>query len=627
MALTLGKRALVLASSFAVILAANAGHADAAAPAPKPSPPKATAAAAPGTVTRDPSAAQRADALQSSTAAAASGVAATPYLGWSSWSWESTKYPGGGTNWLTEKNLLKQVDALATTLKPYGYQYVNIDAGWSASPDWIFSFDENGREAADPQRFPHGMKWVADYIHAKGLKAGIYLPVGLELLAYRDGKTPIADAPGCTTADIVYPDLRKTNGWDTAYKIDFSKPCAQKYIDSYAKLIAGWGYDFLKVDGVGPGSFRSGDNYDNRTDVAAWRAAIDKTGRPIHFELSWSLDRNYAADWKKYANGWRIDTDVECYCDTLVSWDSSVKVRWDEVPGWTPWAGPGGFNDLDSLDVGNGTIDGLTDAERQSYMTLWAISASPLFTGDDLTKLDAYGLSLLTNREVLAVDQQGIPARPVTPTSTAQVWGAKNKDGSYTVALFNLGSFPATVGADWSSFSFGGRATVRDLWQRRDLGVRDGGISATLPAHGSKLFRVTPRGDHPKVATYEAEAATNTLAEGAAAADCPNCSGGKKVGGLYNGGAVRINKVTVPRTGTYRVNIRYVSGDPRSATVSANGQDPVTYAFPSSGGWDLPATATVSLRLHAGANTIEFDSSTPVYSPDIDKIEVPLTVR
>jgi alpha galactosidase A-like protein/alpha galactosidase C-like protein/carbohydrate binding protein with CBM35 domain len=610
MALTSGRRALVLAGALVVLLP---GTADAAAPAPVP---RATSSAAPSTVTR-------ADALRSSTASAAAGVAATPYLGWSSWSWESTKYPGGGQKWLTEPNLLKQVDALATTLKPYGYRYVNIDAGWSATPDWVFHFDANGREEADPQRFPHGMKWVADYIHAKGLKAGIYLPVGLEIAAYRDGRTPIADAPGCTTEDIVYPDLRTTNGWDSAYKIDFSDPCGQKFIDSYAKLIAGWGFDFLKVDGVGPGSFKSGDNYDNRADVAAWRAAIDRTRRPIHFELSWSLDRNHAADWKKYGNGWRIDTDVECYCDTLVSWDSSVKVRWDEVPGWTPWAGPGGWNDLDSLDVGNGAIDGLTEAERQSYLTLWAISAAPLYTGDDLTRLDAFGRSLLTNREVLAIDQQGIPSRPVTPTGTGQVWGARNSDGSYTVALFNLGSFPATVGADWSSFGFAGRADVRDVWQRRDLGTRDGGISAPLPAHGSRLFTVRPRLDRPKVTTYEAESAANTLAEGAAVADCASCSGGRKVGSLYNGGALRINKVTVPRTGTYRVNFRYLTGDARSATVSANGQNPVTYAFGSSGGWDLPATVTISLNLHAGANTVEIDSSTPTYSPDIDRIEVP----
>jgi hypothetical protein len=471
------------------------------------------------------------------------------------------------------------------------------------------------------------MKSVADHIHAKGLKAGIYLPVGLEKGAYGGGKVPIWNASGCTTADIVYPDLRTTNGWDSAYKLDFTKPCAQKYIDSQAQMLAGWGYDFLKLDGVGPGSFKSGDNYNNIPDVATWHNAIAATGRPIHFELSWSLDRNYAADWKKYSNGWRIDTDVECYCNTLVTWNNSVKIRWDDVPAWTPWAGPGGWTDLDSLDVGNGQMDGLSTDERQSYMTLWAISSAPLYTGDDVTKLDAYGASLLTNQEVIAVDQQGIPARPVTPTGPAQVWGAKNADGSYTVALFNMGSFPAQVTANWSSFGFGGTATVRDLWQHKDLGVHDGAISEQLPAHGSRLFKVTPKGGTLKMAGYEAEASTNTLVGGAAVAGCANCSGGAKVGNLYNGGALRINGITVPKAGTYQVNIRYVTGDTRSATVSANGQNAVTLAFPSSGGWDIPATVTVPVQLHAGTNTIEIDSTTPVYSPDIDKVEVPLTVR
>jgi hypothetical protein len=310
-----------------------------------------------------------------------------------------------------------------------------------------------------------------------------------------------------------------------------------------------------------------------------------------------------------------------------VTWNNSVKIRWDDVPAWTPWAGPGGWNDLDSLDVGNGQMDGLSEDERQSYMTLWAISSAPLYTGDDLTKLDAYGVSLLTNTEVIAVDQQGIPARPVTPTGTAQVWGTKNADGSYTIALFNMGSFPAQVTANWSSFGFGGSATVRDLWQHKDLGGHDDAISATLPAHGSRLFKVTPKGGTLKMASYEAEASTNTMVGGAAVASCANCSGGAKVGNLYNGGAVRINDVTVAKTGTYQVNIRYTTGDPRSATVSANGQNAVTLAFPPSGGWGTPATLTVALQLHAGTNTIEIDSTTPVYSPDIDKVEVPLTVR
>jgi hypothetical protein len=621
--------AAAVAATLAVILGVGAYPAQAAGPGPKPSP--AHTSAAPGTITKDPSAADRAAAQKAADAAAADGIAARPHMGWSSWSLQATQYPGvnpnGNASWLNEANVLRQIDALATKLKPYGYEYVNIDAGWSTSYDWTFHFDQYGREIASPERFPHGMKYVADAIHAKGLKGGIYLAVGLAKPAYNNGTTPIWNAPGCTTADIVYPDLRTTNGWDSSYKIDFTQPCAQKYIDSQAQLLADWGFDFLKLDGVGPGSFRNGDNYNNIPDVAAWQAAIAKTGRPIHFQLSWSLNRDHAADWKRYSNGWRIDTDVECYCGTLVTWNNSVKIRWDDVPAWTPWAGPGGWNDLDSLDVGNGQMDGLNQDERQSYTTLWAISAAPLYTGDDLTKLDAYGLSLLTNREVIAVDQQGIPARPVTPTGPAQVWGMKNADNSYTIALFNMGSLSAQVTANWSSFGFGGGADVRDLWQHTGLGVHDNSISATLPAHGSRLFKVTPKSGAVKMAGYEAEASAHTLVNGASVAGCANCSGGTKVGNLYNGAAIRINNVTVPKTGVYPVNIRYVTGDPRSATVSANGQNAVTLAFPPSGGWDIPATLTVPMLLHAGTNTIEIDSTTPVYSPDIDKVEVPLNAQ
>jgi hypothetical protein len=611
---------LILVPGPARAAAAGAGGA----PGPKPSP----TASAPNTVTRDPSAVQRAAAGRAAAAAAADGIAATPLMGWSSWSLQSTQYPGvnpnGGASWLNEANLFKQIPPFVKTLKPAGYNYMNIDAGWSTSYDWTFHFDGYGREMADPVRFPHGMKYVADTLHANGINAGIYLAVGLSKVAYgEDGATPVFGAPGCTLADIVYPDKRTTNGWDSSYKIDFSRPCAQKYIDSYAQLIAGWGYDFLKLDGVGPGSFKSGDNYNNVADVQAWKAALARTGRPIRLLVSWSLDRNYAADWKANSNGWRIDTDVECYCATLVTWNNSVKIRWDDVPAWTPWTGPGGWNDLDSVDVGNGEMDGLSKDERQSYLTLWAISAAPLYTGDDLTKLDAYGISLLTNREVIAIDQQGIPARPVTPAGTAQVWGMQNKDGSYTIALFNMGSFPATVAANWTSFGFAGRADVRDVWAGRNIGGHDGGISAVVPSHGTRLFRVTPRGTGTGTTAYEAESAVNTMVPGAAVADCANCSGGKKVGNLYNGGALAFNGIRVSRSGTYQVNIRYVSGDPRSATVSANGQNPLNLAFPSSGGWDIPATATVPLYLHAGTNTIEFDSSSVTYSPDVDRIEVP----
>ncbi|MFF0969891.1 alpha-galactosidase D [Streptomyces sp. NPDC003703] len=561
-------------------------------------------------------------------AATAPALAAKPFMGWSSWSMQSSKYPGlnpdGDYSYLTEANVLKQTNALAAKLKKYGYTYVNIDAGWWRDNAWKPGFDRYARQQADPVRFPHGMKAVADAVHAKGLKAGIYLPVGLEKEAYDGGRAPVWHADGCTTADIVYADLRTTNGWDSAYKLDLSRPCAQKYIDSQARLLADWGYDFLKLDGVGPGSGKGGDQYDNVADVAAWHRALAATGRPVHLEVSWSLDIGHAADWKKYTDGWRIDTDVECYCNTLVSWENSVDDRFDDAPAWTRHAGPGGWSDLDSLDVGNGPMDGLTDAERQTYATLWAVAKSPLYTGDDLTRLDSYGLSLLTNREVIAVDQgDGPPAHPVTALDPQQVWAAENPDGTYTVALFNLADAPAAVTADFAALGFTGRAAVRDLWNHQDLGTHRDKITEALPAHGSRLFTLTPRGTTAVTSTaHEAEASANTLSGSASVADCAACSGGKKVGNLYLGGRLTVNDVVVDRPGTYQVKVAYVSGDARSVQVSANGGGAVRHRFPSTGDWGTPGTVTVPVVLKAGGNTLTFDSGSD-YAPDIDRVDVP----
>ncbi|WP_151484437.1 alpha-galactosidase D [Streptomyces albicerus] len=584
----------------------------------------AMAATLPAAQAATPTATATAD---SEAVAGVAGVAAKPYMGWSSWSMQSSKYPGlnpdGDYSYLTEKNVLKQADALAAKLKPYGYEYVNLDAGWWRDQDWTPQFDQYARQKADLGRFPRGMKAVADHIHGKGLKAGIYLPVGLEKEAYGDGKIPIWNADDCTTADIVHGDLRTTNGWDSAYKLDYSNPCAQKYVDSQARLFADWGYDFLKLDGVGPGSGKSGDQYDNVADVAAWQRAIAATGRPIHLEISWSLDIGRVADWKKHSNGWRIDTDVECYCNTLVSWENSVDDRWDDAPGWTRHAGPGGWNDLDSLDVGNGQMDGLTKAERQSYATLWAIAKSPLYTGDDLTRLDSYGLSLLTNREVIALNQGGTPpARPVTPSDPQQVWAARNTDGSYTVALFNLADAPAAVTADWATLGFTGKAAVRDLWNHENLGTYRNKVTQALPAHGSRLFTVTPRGGALATTGYEAESSANTLSGNASVADCSACSEGRKVGNLYLGGTLRFNDVVVDRAGTYQVKVAYVSGDARSVDVSANGNGATRHKLPSTGDWGTAETVSVPVSLKAGANTITFDSGSG-YAPDIDRIDVP----
>ena len=429
--------------------------------------------------------------------AAENGLALKPYLGWSSWSQQSSNYPGlnpkGKHSYLHESNVLKQADAMAANLKQFGYEYINMDAGWWMDWNWNSQYDGNGRQTPDREKFPRGMKYVADYIHGKGLKAGIYLPVGLEKGSYDKGDLPIDGAPECTTHDIVHVPLRSTNGWDSAWKIDYSKPCAQKYVDSQAKMITDWGFDFLKFDGVGPGAGKTDPDHDNRPDVAAMSTALIRTGRNIVFEISaWPLHISGIDTWKRYANAWRPDTDVECYCNTLVTWDNSVKVRWNEIVPWIPHAGPGGWMDLDSLNVGNGQMDGITPDERRSYMTLWSIAASPLYIGDDLTKLDALGLELYTNPEVIAVNQQGKPARPVRAGGEQQVWWVKNTDNSYTVALFNLSANRATVTANWTDLGFSGNANVRDLWTRTELGSFNGKWGASIPKHGTRLLRVTP---------------------------------------------------------------------------------------------------------------------------------------
>ncbi|GAA1510150.1 fibronectin type III domain-containing protein [Kribbella lupini] len=420
-------------------------------------------------------------------------VAAKPYLGWSSWSLQSTNYPGvnpdGPGSFISEKNILAQANAMATKLKPYGYEYVNIDAGWQLGGD------EYGRPAANTARFPRGMKAVGDDIHKLGLKFGIYTVVGLGFDVYREGNTPIYNAPGCFTRDIVYPDLRTTNGWDQAYKINYASPCAQKYADSIVNLFASWGVDFIKMDGVGPGSWKGAPddpNHNNTEDVEAWWRAVQNAGRPMLYTLSWSLSHRYAETWKANSNGWRIDTDVECYCDTIVRWNGSLVGRWWDLPQWVDDAGPGHWNNLDAINVGNGAMDGITEVERQSAMTFWAMNAAPLFIGDDLTKLDPYGVKLLTNREVIAINQAGVPARPLDQDQLQQTWYAKNPDGSVTVGLFNLADTAATVTGDFAQLGLSGKASVRDVWAGQTARNVSGKVSAVLPAHGSKLYKITP---------------------------------------------------------------------------------------------------------------------------------------
>ena len=414
----------------------------------------------------------------------------TPYMGWSSWSLQATHYPGYGggghwQDWLTAEHLKAQSDALHRLLQRHGYTYLNIDSGWQGA------YDAYGRPIPNVGRFPGGITEMARYAHHNRQKLGIYWIPGINGDLYQLNP-PILGTP-YRIQDILVRPLHPANGWGGGYKIDYAKPGAQEYINSCAALFASWGIDFLKFDGVTPGSDHNDLSIDARPDVSAWSAALKRTGRPIWLELSWNLDHDYADFWRKYANGRRITDDVDIYGPTLTAW-WAVRRAFPALHTWAGDAGPGkGWNDLDSLDIGNGAMDGLTDDERQTTMTLWAVSCAPLYPGDDLTKLDAYGLKLLTNDEVIAVDQAGRPASPIT-AGQQQAWYARSPDGSQIVALFNLDdhdTVPVTV--RWADLGLTGPARVRDLWARADLGTFTDAFSAPLPPHASRLLRVTPR--------------------------------------------------------------------------------------------------------------------------------------
>ncbi|MCC3371985.1 X2-like carbohydrate binding domain-containing protein [Cohnella sp. REN36] len=420
-------------------------------------------------------------------AAADNGLALKPYMGWSSYSLQV--YDGQAGNWISEAKIKKMSDAMHEKLQAHGYNYINIDAGWNGSMDGY------GRPIPSAQLYPGGFENLVDYVHRNGQKLGIYLIPGVSPAAV-ERNLPIYDPSGpsgCTIGDIVVKPYKYADYWNLGYKIDFSNPCAQKYIDSIADLIASWGVDFVKFDSVTPGSGHNDTSIDARDDVKAWSQALSK--HRIWFELSWALDHNYADYWKQYANGWRVDWDVEAYDRNvgMTQWSNIARLFPDAALWWRD-AGPGGWNDFDSLNVGNGATSGLTKDERQTAMTLWAASSAQLYTGDDLSNLDAYGLSLLTNDEVIAVQQAGHPVHPVSTATDQQAWYANNGDGTYTVALFNLGSKGATVGVNWRDIGLDGSASVRDLWSHEELGTYDAGIAPVyLEPHASRLFKVTAK--------------------------------------------------------------------------------------------------------------------------------------
>jgi hypothetical protein len=440
------------------------------------------------------------------------GVGSAPALGWSSWSFVRHDP--------TAAVIDAQADAMKQSgLAKVGYQYVNVDDFWYQCPGSQGpNVDANGRWVTDPTKFPpsggqDGIAVVAAHVHSDGLKFGLYVTPGISSQAVAQN-TAILGTP-YHADDIATTTAEKNYNCKGMVGIDYSKPGAQAFIDSWAAEFASWGVDYVKIDGVGTSDV---------ADIQAWSAALQQTGRPIHLELSNSLSISAASTWAQYSNGWRTGGDVECYgCESggssypLTDW-ANVNSRFNQVSAWQPYGGPGAFNDYDSLEVGNGANDGLTPDERETQLSLWALASSPLILGTDLTNLDRDDLKLLKNRDVLAVDQDAIDASRVASSATTQIFAKTEPNGDVVVGLFNTGASAALLQTTTAALKLPASQAylLNDLWTHKSTETA-GTVAADVPSHGVALYRITPTNSAtsvPPSAAINISGLTSTVAGG-----------------------------------------------------------------------------------------------------------------
>jgi alpha-galactosidase len=409
-----------------------------------------------------------------------------PLMGWSSWSFLR--------NDPTAAKVEAEASALQSSgLKSAGYSYVNLDDFWydcpgSQGPD----VDQYGRWVTNATTFPpdgseNGIEVVANYVHSLGLKFGIYVTPGISAQAVAQN-TPI-DGTSYTAGDIATSSSENNYNCGGMVGINYSKPGAQTFINSWADEFASWGVDYVKLDGVGAGDI---------PDVQAWSTALQQAGRPMALELSNSLAISDAETWSSLANGWRTTGDIECYCGSggssypLTDW-ANVSGRFNAAASWQPYGGPGGWNDYDSIEVGNGSNDGLTVPERQTQLSLWSLASAPLILGTDLTSLDSTDLGLLKNSAVIAVDQDGIPADRVIDSGNEQVFDKRPGNGTWDIGVFNTDtSASQTFSVSLAQLGLSGSASVTDLWSGAALGTASGTFTTTVPAGGVTLISATP---------------------------------------------------------------------------------------------------------------------------------------
>jgi len=412
-------------------------------------------------------------------------LAPTPPMGWNSWDSFATT--------LTEAQAIDNAKVMAKVLLPHGYDIFTVDIQWYEPGATGFDYRKDAHLELDPwgrllpalNRFPSsangaGFKPLGDKLHALGLKFGVHLMRGAPRQA-ADRNLPVLGTD-IRIGDIV--DRSSTCPWNPdMYGVDMRKRGAQAYYDSVFELLAAWGVDYVKVDDM------SRPYHDHALEIEAVRKAIDTSGRPMVLSLSpGETPLDAASHVKRHANLWRISDDF---------WDQwpLLLEQFGRLERWNPHRLPGCWPDADMLplgvlDLGKRTTR-FTPDEQRTMMTLWSIARSPLIMGGDLRKLDAPTTALLTNDEVLAVNQRSSGNRPLFNDDQQAAWIA-DVPGTRAryLALFNKRDAEASVGADLTSVGLTGRVAVRDLWAHRLVDTVEGRFERKLPPHGSGLYRL-----------------------------------------------------------------------------------------------------------------------------------------
>ena len=421
-------------------------------------------------------------------------VAQKPPMGWNSWDCFGAS--------VTERQLLANAAYIDRYLKEYGFEYVVCDIQWSEPtadsndyhPFAPLCMDEYSRLIPAENRFPSsaggkGFKPIADKIHAMGLKFGIHIMRGIPRQAVHQNTAILG-------TDKRARDIAHTFSvcpWNTdMYGVDVRKDGAKEYYDSLFKLYASWDVDFIKCDDICNTEFKPHDPYSAREEIEMIRTAIDNCGRDMVLSLSpGPAQISVAEHLSTYANMWRLTGDF---------WDSWDKLKdmFFKCKQWYPYVKEGCWPDCDMLPLGRLTKNksylgqkdrrtNFTRDEQITLMTLWCIFRSPLMLGGNLPDNTPWDKSLLTNKEVLAVNQEGDRPEPVIYDGNKIVWKSKAKDGLY-LAMFNIGDELEKVSVTLSALGLTGKKTIRNLWNHSDIGQTDGEISFTIPKHGAKLL-------------------------------------------------------------------------------------------------------------------------------------------